>query len=417
MEEIDLKQVLKTAYKSRKILAYILVATILLGVVYTFVVVRPEYTSSSKIIVGSNDASIKEFVKSERMIQKVIGELNNSKVTTKSMRESTNASFETTSKLLSISSTTRDKALSNQIVHKYSDVLKAQLEEVYGIKNYTVIQEAQEASSASNINHKKDIMVVGVLGVAVAGLYVIIVYFMNNAMNVTAIEENTEIKVIGKFKKEKKNKKVIDYFMHDTSNLNTLNKMAITIQKANKGQRVKSILVTGTGIGAGSTYVTTNLANTYAKLGYRVLVIDANKNGIQHKIFNRNLNKGFSDLMLRMQNANAEHVNMDEYISKTPIAGISVMAYGEEKLTEKTLISERSMQIFEQVANGFDVVMIDAPSMKKDIITLILATFADSFVLVADTEKTKLDDIKEVKESLQNVDLKVNGIVLNKVEA
>jgi len=75
------------------------------------------------------------------------------------------------------------------------------------------------------------------------------------------------------------------------------------------------------------------------------------------------------------------------------------------------------MQIFKQVSNGFDIVIIDAPSMKKDITTLILATFADYFVLVADTEKTKLDDIKEVKESLQNVDLKVNGIVLNKVEA
>lgn len=415
MEEIDLKQVLKTAYKNRKILVYILIATILLGIVYSFVIVRPEYTSSSKIIISSNDASIKEFAKSERMIQKVTEELNNSKVTAKRMKESISASFDNANKLISISSTTRDKALSNEIVHKYSDVLKTQLEEVYGIKNYTVIQEAQEASSASNINHKKDLLVAVVLGVAVAGLYVIIVYFMNNTMNVTAIEENTEIKVIGKFKKEKKNKKVIDYFMHDTSNLNTLNKMAITIQKANKGQRVKSILVTGTEIGAGSTYVATNLANTYAKLGYRVLVIDANKNGIQHKIFNRNPNKGFSDLMVRMQNA--EHINIDEYMAKTPIEGISVMPYGEEKLTEKTLISERSMQIFKQILNGFDIVMIDAPSMKKDITTLILATFADSFVLVADTEKTKLDDIKEVKESLQNVDLKVNGIVLNKVEA
>lgn len=415
MEEIDLKQIVKTAYKNRKILVYILVATILLGIVYTFVVVRPEYTSSSKIIIASNDASIKEFIKSERTMQKVVGELNN-KVTLSSIRENTTVTFDNASKVISISSTTRDKALSNQIVHKYSEVLKTELEEVYGIKNYTVIQEAQEASSAANINHKKDLTIAVVLGVAVAGLYVIIVYFMNNTMNVTVIEENTAIKVVGKFKKEKKNKKVIDYFMHDTCNLNTLNKMAITIQKANKNQKLKSILVSGTGIGAGSTYVTTNLANTYAKLGYRVLVIDANKNGIQHKIFNRNLNKGFSDLMLRMQNANAEHINMDEYMAKTPIAGISVMAYGEEKLSEKALISERSMQIFHQIANRFDIVMIDAPSMKKDITTLVLATFADFFVLVAETEKTKLDDIKEVQESLENIDLKVNGIVLNKMD-
>ena len=413
MEEIDLKQVLKTAYKSRKMLVYILVATILLAIVYTFVIVRPEYMSSSKIIIGTNDASIKEFAKSERVMQKVTKELNNSKVTAKSMRESTTASFDTASKLLSISSTTKDKALSNQIVHKYSDVLKTELEQVYGIKNYTVIQES---SVAANINHKKDLIIAVVLGVAVAGLYVIIVYFMNSTMNVTVIEENTEIKVLGKFKKEKKNKKVIDYFMHDTSNLNTLNKMAITIQKANKNQKVKSVLVSGTGIGAGSTYVTTNLANTYAKLGYRVLVIDANKNGIQHKIFNRNLNKGFSDLMLRMQNPSAEHINMDEYMAKTPIAGISVMAYGEEKLSEKVLISERSMQIFHQIANRFDIVIIDAPSIKKDITTLILATFADFFVLVAETEKTKLEDIKEAQESLKNIDLKVNGIILNKMD-
>lgn len=418
MEEIDLKQVIKTAYKNRKILLGIIVVTILLGVIYSFVIVRPEYQSNSKmLIIGNNDASIKEFVKSEKMIQKVTEELNNSKVNTSTMRTSTEVSFDTSSRLVSVSALTRDKSLSNEIVHKYIDVLKKELEDVYGIKNCTVIQEATEASSSSNINHQKDLMVVIVLGVAIAGVYVIIVYFINNKMNATAIEESTEIKVIGKLKKEKKNKKVIDYFMHDNSNLSTLNKMAITIQKANKDQKVKSILVSGTGLGAGSTYVTTNLANTYAKLGYRVLVIDANKNGIQNKIFNRNMNKGFSDLVLRMQNTDIENINMDEYIAKTPIEGISVMAYGEEKLNEKMLISDRSMQIFNQIASRFDIVIIDAPSMKKDITTLVLSTYADSVILVAETEKTKLDDIKEVKESLQNIDLKIDGIILNKIDA
>lgn len=418
MEEIDLKQVVKTAYKNRKILLGIMVGTILLGVIYSFLIVRPEYQSNSKmLIIGNNDASIKEFVKSEKMIQKVTEELNNSKVTTSTMRTSTEVSFDTSSRLVSVSALTRDKSLSNEIVHKYIDVLKTELEDVYGIKNCTVIQEAREASEASNISHKKDILTSTVLGVAVVALYVAITYFMNNTMNATVIEESTEIKVIGKLKKEKKNKKVIDYFIHDNSNLSALNKIAITIQKANKGQKVKSILVSGTGLGVGSTYVTTNLANTYAKLGYRVLVIDANKNGIQNKIFNRNMNKGFSELVLRMQNADIEHINVDEYIAKTPIEGISVMAYGEEKLSEKMLISDRSIQIFNQIANRFDIVIIDAPSMKKDITTLVLATYADSVILVAETEKTKLDDIKEVKESLQNIDLKVDGIILNKIDA
>lgn len=388
-----------------------------MGVIYSFVVVRPEYVSSSKIIIGSNDASIKEFVKSERMMQKAIERLNNAKINSDFMRNNTTVYFDTTSKLISISAITKDKSLSNQIVQKYSDVLKTELKEVYNVENYTVIQETREASNAVNINHKKDLMVAGVLGVALAGLYVIIVYGMKNTMNVATIEENTKIKVIGKLKKEKKSRKVIDYFMHDTSNLNTLDKMAITIQKANKNKKIKSILVTGTESGTGTTHVTTNLANTYAKLGYSVLVIDANTNGIQDKIFNRTLTEGFSDLVLRMQNTNIENINMDEYIAKTPIKGISVMVYGDEKLTEKMLISERSGQIFNQIASQFDIVIVDTPSMKKDILALILATFMDYFILVAETEKTKLNDIEEVKENLQNINLEINGIVLNKIDA
>lgn len=350
-------------------------------------------------------------------MQKVLQKINSNKLTLNLIKENTTVSFDISSKLISISAITKDKGLSNKIVQQYSDVLKTELEEVYDVKSYIVIQETSEATSALNINHKKDLITAGISGLIISGLYVVIVYLKKNTINAELIEENFEIRVIGKFKREKKSKKVIDYFMHDTSNLNTLNKMAITIQKASKNRRIKSILVTGAGDGAGSTHIVTNLANTYAKLGYSVLVIDANKNGIQDKIFNRTLAEGFSDLILRMQNTNIESINMNEYISTTPIVGVSVMVYGEEKISEKMLISERSMQIFNQIANQFDIVIVDAPNIKKDIFTIILATFTDYFILVTETEKTKLNDIKEVKESLKNIDSKINGIVLNKIDA
>lgn len=417
MEEISLKQILKTVYKNRKILIGIVIATILIGMIYSFIIVRPEYQSTSKVLISSNDASIKEFVKSKSMIEKCIEKLGNSKINVTFVKQNANISFDTATKLVTVSITTNDKALSNEIVLKYIDVLKTELENVYNIKSYTVIEESREASAAANIHHKKDIMVAGILGVIIAFLYVIIILFIDNTTtNSASIEEATGAKVIGKIKKETRNKKVIDYFMHDIYNLNGLNKMAVTVQMKNKTKKVKSILISGTGIGAGSTYITTNLANTYAKLGYKVLVIDSNKNGVQNKIFNTTLNKGFSDLVLRMENSNIENINIDEYIAKTPISGVYVMAYGEEKLNERMLISEKSAQIFDRIFSKFDIILIDAPTIKKDVTTLILSTFTDSFILVAEYRKTKLNDIEEVKESLENIEQEISGIILNKIE-
>lgn len=258
-------------------------------------------------------------------------------------------------------------------------------------------------------------MTAGILGIVVAGLYIVFIYVMNHTMTSSmAIEEETGIKVIGRLKREKKNNKVIDYFMHDTSNLNCLNKMAVTIQAGNK--KIKSILISGTGIGVGSTYVTTNLAYTYAKLGYKVLVIDLNKKGIQNKIFNTTLNRGFSDLLLRTRNTTIENINMEAYIANTPIDGVNVLAFGEEKLNERMLMSENMTQVFNHLASRYDIILIDTPSMKKDVTALILSTFADFCVTVAEYGKTKLDDIEEAKESLHNIEQEVNGIILNKIE-
>lgn len=128
VEEIDIKQIFRMVYKNRRILICIVIATILIGMIYSFIIVRPQYQSNSKIIIGSNDASIKEFVKSDLIIQKVAGEIGDNKVDSSFIKKAVNISFEATTKMISISVTSNNKALSNTIAHKYIDVLKTELE-------------------------------------------------------------------------------------------------------------------------------------------------------------------------------------------------------------------------------------------------------------------------------------------------
>lgn len=417
MEEIDLKQVFKTVYKNRRILISIVAISIIIGMIYSFFIVKPEYQSTSKVLIGSSDASIKEFIKSSSLIEKCIEELGDNTINTYFIKQNAKISFDTSTKLITVSITTNDKSLSNVITRKYIEVLRTELENIYNIKSYTIIEESREASYATNIHHKKDIMTSGVIGVIIAILYIVFLIIMDKTTTGTEmIEEFTEVKVIGKFKKEQTNSKVIDYFMHDTANLNMLTRMAVTIQMQSKNKKIKSLLISGTSIGSGSTYITTNLAKAYSKLGYKVLIIDTNKNGVQDKIFNIETERGFSDLILKLEHTNIENINPEAYIVNTPIKGISIIGYGNEKINERTLISERVTHLFKKFDSGFDIILIDAPSMKNDIVPLILSVFVDSFILVAEYEKTKLEDIQKTRKNLQSVEQDVDGIILNKFE-
>ena len=304
------------------------------------------------------------------------------------------------------------------IAHKYVEILETQLKELYDIKNYTIIEEAKTPQVASNINHMKDLMIAAIIGIILVGGYIIILYVSKNTiLGAEEIEEKTKIKVFGKIKKEKRNDKVIDYFVHGSRNIATLNRIAISAQM-NKGSKpAKTKLITGASSDVGTTFITTNLATSYAKLGHKVLIIDANfKNGLQSKIFNVSPSKGLGNAIMDLQHSSIENLNITEYIARTPIEGIQVMNYGQVQLVEKNLISENTLKLLKKLETQFDVILMDCGPISKDVTPLILSIFVGTVLLVVQYDKTKMEEIEDVKENLRNINEKIDGIILNQIE-
>lgn len=410
-QEFDIAQAIKTVLKKKNILLIIMVISLVLGAIYTFILNRPKYQSSTKILIDKNAPSITEFVKSNDILVEVAKGLNKSKG---DIQGASTVAFDKNTMVITITASSTNNQQAYDIVSKYSEVLKTKLETTYGVKTYTSIEQAQVATSAYNITHTKDLLMFLVAGVVVCGVYGLFLVTFSGSNIYTAIE-NSKITFLGKIDKEDKAKsKVKSYISKNEKIIAQVKRIMTNIELNKRVSRPKSLLVTSTSYGAGSTYLVSNLAMRYAKSGKKVLVIDSNfEKGIEHKIFNIQTEKGLTDLIA------SKNINIDriaEVIKQSPISNIYVLPCGEEAIDEELLVSEKINEIISLVKNQFDIIIVDGEPILKQITSYGWASAVFATVIVAEYSKTKIDDIMKAKRIVEDIGGRVSGVVVNKAE-
>lgn len=410
-QEFDVVQAIKTILKKKNILLIIMIISLVLGAIYTFILNRPKYQSSTKILIDTNAPSITAFVKSNDIIVEVANALNKSKGI---IQEASTVAFDINTMVITITASSTNNQQAYDIVAKYSEVLKNKLETTYGVKTYTSIEQAQVATSAYNINYTKDLLKFLVFGVVICGVYGIFLVTFSGSKIFTEIE-NSKIILLGRIDKEEKAKsKVKSYISKNEKIIAQIKRIMTNIELNKRVPRPKSILVTSTNYEVGNTYVVSNLAIRYAKSGKRVLVIDSNfENGIVHKIFNLQTEKGLTDL-IASKNINIEKIA--EVIRQTPINNIYVLPCGEEAIDEELLVSDKINEIISLVTNKFDMILVDGESILKQITSYGWASVVNATVIVAEYSKTKIDEIQKAKKTIEDIGGIISGVVVNKTE-
>lgn len=410
-EELDLIQAIKISWKRKNIIFGIIIASLLIGIIYTFIFNRPEYNSNSKILIDKADASITEFVKSNDIITSVANSLNLEK---SYISDNATVSFDKNTKILTISVSSTKNEEAYNIVNKYQEILKSGLENVYDIKVFNVIEQAQIPEHAYNVNHFKDLLISVAVGFILAGVYCIFLVVFSESDIGRVIDENNLI-LLGKISKENKsNSKVKAYISKNERIITQLKRIMTNIELNKRINRPKSILVTSPNYKTGTTYVVSNLAMRYSKLGKNILIIDSNlKSGIENKIFNIESENGISNLI---SEASISLEQINGMIKQSPISNIYVLPCGSVHIDEELLVSENISKILELLKNQFDIIIIDGEPILKQITSLGWASIVDAVVLVADYSKTKAEEIRKAKTTIENLDGKISGIVINKVE-
>ena len=196
-------------------------------------------------------------------------------------------------------------------------------------------------------------------------------------------------------------------------------------------QKAKVLLFTGESPGVGKSLISANLAEVFAQLNKKVLLIDADmRMGELHKVFGMSQYDGLADYLLLDDNslqlsksADAQIMNyvsdfsIENFIHSSGVDHIDFMPRGKHPSDpESLLISEKFDTLLTELKSQYDYIIIDSPPLLAASDAMVLAQHADKVLMVtrydASMEKQLIYAIKQMYES----NIQVDGIILNDVK-
>ena len=188
------------------------------------------------------------------------------------------------------------------------------------------------------------------------------------------------------------------------------------IQFMNINGRMKSLLVTSTVPEEGKSWVSANLAVTFAQAGKRVLIVDSDmRKGRQHDIFELSNTKGLSNYLITTT-GESELDSVGEYIQNTMIDNLYIMTSGVIPPNPSELLtSQKMVDLIKYLEKVFDVVIFDGTPSTIVTDAIILSKFVNTTLIVAAHKITKIDDLNQVKKNIINVGGRIAGVVYNKI--
>lgn len=181
-------------------------------------------------------------------------------------------------------------------------------------------------------------------------------------------------------------------------------------------KKVKTILITSSIAGEGKSFVSANLAATFANSKEKVLLIDCDlRRGRQQEMFDENtLNKlGLSNLLIDDNWNN----NLKDYIRKTEINNLDIITTGSIPPNPTVLLeSEKLEKVIELFKQYYDVIIFDTPPVGGLTDAVIMSRLADAVLIVARAKKTTIEMLENTKEALKTVGANIVGVILNRVD-
>ena len=189
------------------------------------------------------------------------------------------------------------------------------------------------------------------------------------------------------------------------------------IQFMSTNKKLKTLLVTSTFPSEGKSWVTSNLAVTFAQAGNKVILIDADmRKGRQYTIFGVSPRPGLSNYLSGIDEKNSEEMDMAKYIQKTDVENLLIMTAGNiPPNPSELLVSDQMTKLLDDLKEVCDIVIIDGTPCELVTDSIILSRIVDSTVVVTAYKETKKDNLDKIIRNIQNVGGHLAGVVVNKL--
>ena len=184
-----------------------------------------------------------------------------------------------------------------------------------------------------------------------------------------------------------------------------------SITYASVDKPIKTIIVTSPGPGEGKTTTITNLAITFANIGKRTLLVDADlRRPVIHKIFNLNNEPGVTHYLTGFPR------DIRPLIKQTEIKNLQVITAGATPPDPSVLLSSKRMHEFiKSLEIGWDIILFDAPPAVAVTDASLFARDIDQFIIVVKSGQTDKLAFDRTLQMLESVNAPIAGAIMNAV--
>ena len=173
----------------------------------------------------------------------------------------------------------------------------------------------------------------------------------------------------------------------------------------------KKIAVTSPNPAEGKTTTAINTSIALSQTGARVLIIDADlRKPRLHKIFNHENGLGLSTFL-------SGNGTLGCIIKKSEVPNLFYIPSGPIPPNPSELLGSNLFKSMMQALGAqFDHIMVDSPPVLGFADAIILSTSVDGVILTVIGGKTPRETLQRAKEVLQQVNTKILGVVINRVD-
>lgn len=224
-----------------------------------------------------------------------------------------------------------------------------------------------------------------------------------------------------KFRKNKKERKSAGFTKDDQKKMlcgdspfvvkEAYNSIRTNLLFSQQGEKCPVFIVTSPAANNGKSINATNMAISFAQMGKRTLLIDADmRNPTVHRMFSIPVKNGLSEILAGL----TDNIT----VSRTDVENLSILTAGKIPPNPTELLSSARMdKLLDFVKAHYDCVFIDTPPINLVTDSTAFATKATGYILVVKSETTDIQEVRAAVNSLEQIEANIVGFILNDVNA